>query len=1032
MGKGNSKWVEIPTIADLSGINDLIEKIPFSKLTENIEALVDVLQIIQSLLDIVDVIISGVDDLNKLAFETVVKSLEILKDEIVELLRNALNFGLYVLPQFEAFDFQKVIRNEILGGNIDPKALDPTGFKDTLARVPNKDNPSKTHFEVQRRQGGLRTSNYDQFIRDVVNSFNDPNDILRPVFDTSQKLSSVAIVAASEDLATFILAYLLISFFITDDKTLIETSDRIVKTLRVAIGEQEFLGRQFDDAKKARVLQLVDAIVAGKEKAKGNAKEFVKELLGLLSIDANETLDGDASFVSVRVTGESRNYQVFGEGDIEQTEFVQSITLNPDETVNNENLAKIQIQTSGAGKLSASWEFGNGKILKESYGVVSGSVDIYAPLVSVGEASMEPGNNDVTSGAVNSIVNRIKPLTSSPATSLLWTPTAALNQQLTFSDGVDVAELKQPTTVTFTLEDAKGVEKSIKLAIPRWERLTGESLISIQDGYSHNITFKVEPSGLANKRKVLQYVGTVEKIFPISTRRQETDFTRYGPDFREVDITVSATPQIQINDSFTGELIVNGKRYTPDDITIGSRTAEMLFKGVDLSNSEDGVTLVSFVSELRTPVFISTNSNENGVYTLRSSPQTFVWKTVGGKLGAVKITSGDTLNVTGNFGDKNDSSPFVNRWNATFSRDSGSKTTEAIKIDAKYRLTGRRANGAFVYAIVHGPGADGKSKKSLEIITDPTRAETVIDPSEDRGFIAKLQNESELISGNFFSQTINLPIEIDKKEVYAITVYQTNDKDLFEAIRTIRVQTQGDLKSNPELAKALDNMHKSDPAVIKVRVDSRNIFLQAPLPNWITFSTESFFPVVEPIDAALTDIVEAIRSSIPAGPYDQIKDWLDLLSDKIQDLIDLAKQLKDIVDNLQRFLNIGGDGLWALGISGANGVEGMKERLQKQEVPKELKDARFVTGVVLLVPDDFLGVPAGSLLMETVFAKLPSVGFDNAKPEQNRLSFEDKFKELGLEASNRALKDINSIKGSLAKLNADDLKALGKSMEDIE
>jgi hypothetical protein len=447
--------------------------------------------------------------------------------------------------------------------------------------------------------------------------------------------------------------------------------------------------------------------------------------------------------------------------------------------------------------------------------------------------------------------------------------------------------------------------------------------------------------------------------------------------------------------------------------------------------------MLSFTSEIRTPVFVKTGSNDNGTYTLRSSPEIYTFKTTGGKLNAVRITSPKTINIASNpLGVEN--SPFVNRWNSTFKREDGSqvgsKRKEQQKQLAKYRLTGRRTNNAFVYALIV---EEGEQKGKLEIIADPAidpdnpNADTVIrDPKE----IGMFNNPSEIISGNHFSKLLNLPIRSEEKTTYTITVYQTVDQNIYDAIRKLKADTQGDLKGNQAATIAIEafNQLTSAPAVHKLVIDTRNVFNRAPLPNWITFSTEAFFPIVEPIDQALSEMVDAIRASIPSGPYDQISDWLDLLSDKIQDLIDLANRIAEIIDNLDRFLSIGGDGLWALGISGANGVQGMVERFQTQEVPTELRDAKFVTGIVMLVPNELLGIPTGSVLMDTVFSALPSEGTDNAKEEQNRQSFEDKLKELGKETTEKVLTDIEQVKGAINKLDNESLISLGKSMEDIE
>jgi hypothetical protein len=608
MGKGKSEWVEIPTIGDLTGIEDLLSSLPFDQITGSINALVTVLQSIQALLDIADTIIAGVEDINKAVFEAAVKALEILKDEIVDILRSALNFGLYVLPQVEAFDFQKAARNEILGGGITPKSFAPSGYQDETVEVPNKDNPRRTHFEVIRRQGGLRDSDYGQFIQDVVGSFNDPNDVVRPIFDSTEKLSAVTLIAASDDLARFIVAYLLIVFFTSDDKEVMNAADRMVRILRIAVGEQEFLGRQFDDGKKTRIQQLIDALEVGLEKGKENSKEFIKELFGLFDEDAPQTLDSDVKFNGdITVTGEARDYQVFDD-DVFKIEIA-------DETLNQENLAKVEIKTSGNATLDVVWDFGDGSPITENLGSGQNTWDIWMPLQPVGSATYESQSDDSLVGTPSGISNKVKPLLDGKIKSMAF---ASGDSSILFQNvNSKTASLSVPTTATFTLTSEDGTITDTRyIAVPKFNRLTLEETANINDGYRQNVTFKVEPSGTANKRRVAEYLGvSVDQVKPITTRRRETDFTRFGPDFREVDITLTVTPQINLNDSFSGILTANGKRYTPDDIVIRTRSADLKFKGVNLSEGQNGVTMLSFTSEIRTPVFVKTGSNDNGTYT---------------------------------------------------------------------------------------------------------------------------------------------------------------------------------------------------------------------------------------------------------------------------------------------------------------------------------------------------------------------------------------------------------------------------------
>ena len=454
MGKGSSQWVEVPNLGDVTGLQELIDRIPFDNISNSINSLVEILQIIQALLDVLSVIVEGATDIRKAAFEAAVKALEIAKDEIVELLRRFLAFGLYVLPQVEAFDFQKVIRNEILAENVAPQ------FSDRFNRVPNQDNPNQTHFELDRLQGRTRPTDYSQFIADVVGSFDDPNDPLRPVFDTSEKISGLAVVAASNDLATFLVAYLLIVFFISDDQEVMGKADRLVRILRIAIGEQEYLGRQFDDNKKNRIKLLIDAIDEGLKNGRDDSKAFMRSILGLFRTDFPDGQSGEVIIESLSVTGESRDYQVYIDSNEPKLSGQIRQNISTVDVLNNENLARIDLRTTGNAKLTAEWFFGDSDPLVEVIGENRRNWEISIPLRPVGGATID--NRLGTSGNTFESIGFDN-----------FNLFSDFNYIVDQSSPVEFISLQQPTKVRLTLSNEDS-SKYVTVAIPKFNRLSSE------------------------------------------------------------------------------------------------------------------------------------------------------------------------------------------------------------------------------------------------------------------------------------------------------------------------------------------------------------------------------------------------------------------------------------------------------------------------------------------------------------------------------------------------------------------------------
>ena len=171
------------------------------------------------------------------------------------------------------------------------------------------------------------------------------------------------------------------------------------------------------------------------------------------------------------------------------------------------------------------------------------------------------------------------------------------------------------------------------------------------------------------------------------------------------------------------------------------------------------------------------------------------------------------------------------------------------------------------------------------------------------------------------------------------------------------------------------------------------------------------------MEEGINNLINAIKSSIPEGPYDAFQDWLDSVDKKIKGLIDIIELIRAAINKINTILQIGGTGMWVLGIGNANGIDGLKERFVKVSKPIELTNAKYVTGLVLVTPNLQIGPVSGPGILE-LFDKIPSEGTDSVKVPSTSFKniFNDTKKAIKKEKEDTEnlvktkIKDIDSAK----------------------
>jgi hypothetical protein len=1067
MATGKSSW-QHGTLADITAIKDVLDSLDglLQPISSGIETLTGILEAIISIVEIVSTIVSAVEDIQKTAMDLAIAQLEAAKNAIIKLLRNLFDFGLYVLPMLDSFDLPMAIRNELLNPGFTSNAESIRENQDQVIRVPNPENPSDSYLKIVRKTGRVARMDYPKFIEDIINSFDDTNDILKPSFTPGTKTHGVIIAAAAERIGIFVIAYILIDLLLYGKNASYGKMEALEKIINISIGESESLGRsQNDDAKR----DLLNIAVAIKETLEKNTVDSLSDIifrfLNLLGIHPEEdaTLISDGfKILSTKIKGPSQSGLLatptnnsgysYVLDDLSAVPFLTPTTITAGDIANYNNVAEINITTSGAGALVATYS-SNGISYNQLIGEGKNEWTVGVPLTSVGDAitingisydakssaTLPYGNEFGLLFAINPIDNLYHPYVFTNISEEYRSATSVTFKYLTLKDSVDDYFNSTP-------------EYTWTYSIPKFSRYVMNSAkrqITFGDSFLQDISVKLSPSTSEQYQMISNYSGysrsDVENQFPVDVS-MSTDLTRFGPGLSDANIELVVTPAVSILGNFDGRLYVNGAFYEYKEKIVGLRTAKFTYENIPLGSASSGTMF--FVSNQEQQTYDTLNGvYEN--YMAYSVPRFVTYLKSGGLLSAPIIKSGAKINASTNAfsmdkGTEGTGLPAtagynqfenrINKFNDIYSvPDIGSKPAENISINAVYRLSGKKSIDCYVYAVVtdvdnpnnvsiEGIGNSNVIGGSLVIPTLPVVSHIVGDIN---------------LGGNTFSKDIILKWNGKEQTKYSIRVYQTRDKiQYFKAINAA-----GAVTNNKEAAllAELGGNHDSMPGTKIVTVTNLPNALNSNPPDWMNFSLGAFFPIVDQIDEQLSELIDILKDSVPAGPYDGIRDWLKLIERKIKAWINILKKIKDIIDNINSLLQIGGTGFYFLGIANANGVDGFKERLQKVPINETLAKCKYVSGIVLFVPDSLedpitgLSVKIGNTLMNDVFSKLPSSGEDTVIVPENKTLLQTWLDQSA--AANSVFdsknKEIAESRQRIDKISGSNAAARAKKAEDI-
>lgn len=993
----DSRWVTA-NLGDISAIGDLLSDIENTLEDANggVQTLIDITKAIIAIVDVASELVALVEDITKAPLIAALNVLKVLKDELIEFLNKIFGFGLYVLPHIETFDITTAIRNELLSPGVESVSAKP---QEGYVRVPNPNNPKEWHYQRAIRSSRNPSFGYDTFMQEVVQSFDDERDLLRPQFDNNVDVSGITMAIASDRLALFVVLYLLCKMWYKGQDGTTADMSNLAKSIRIVLGQSETLARTENASTREEliaVLEQMDATIGARELG----EDFYTVAKRFLDIfprkeDKNKDASGDPKFLSITIDGQvvqdlalasnnTANFSVSGAQFVISTLATTEHTFSEGWTLSNNKVATVS--TNGNGALYVVYEY-HGQKYTAYVGSGESSYDVTIPLIGSAASYFQGDLAYDFNGA---------PLflkADSNGSGIDWvystgeaiTPTKVIFYLCKVDNQIEPQNIDPITTTS----------QSATVYIPKIDR-TEEFGRSLGDGFRHTLSMEIEPTTSAQKNKVAKYMGVstteADSLFPM-TLYPNIDLTKLGPNLDTVDITVVARPQTVLNTSYKPKLIVNGTEYKPSEIQFTPTTVRTVYTNIDVNDAANLV--LQYIAQQNSTFDVNGTETQ---YTIYSDVETYDVKLEGGLLAAPTIESGDRIN-TSNAAmtiDKLDDSKslresisnkkgvqltggpgfdrlsgFGNQYNKLYGQQlgptQGSKVEENETFNAFYTLSGRKGSTSYVYVVIK------KDNRSwMQWIGGFNTVDFV--------------DNFDINTSTKYSGTLILPWE-GKDTTYTLSVYQTTHKELSNDIGAL----DGDKQEEQFLAT---KTHASKATTKQVTVTSNGSQLDVSPPNWVNMSLGAFFPIVPPIDARLNELLEILEDSIPTAPYDGIQDWLELIKAKIQKIVAIFEAIQAILANINSILQIGGDGFYFLGIANASGNEGFKQRLQKVPIRSELQNAKYVTGVQLVVPGD-----AGKALVR-LFDKLPSNGQDNVEQTSNK-----DYQERSIEAVEGKLDD---------------------------
>lgn len=923
MGKGQSKWVA-ENLSNLTFMSDILEEIQNAADTADgyIGTLTDFIRLISKLVEAAQAVVTTVGDAQAAVINAAIALLERFRDELIEELERVMAYGVYVLPQYEGIDFERYIREELLSPGFVSK-----DEQDRIVRTPRPEGDG-TYFRRVRRRSNVRP-NYENLIRDIIQSFDDALDEFRPQFDANTKVSGLVIAVAARRVAVFVVVYLMLDLLSKGRMSSLSKMRNLEQQMRIILGRSASLQPLANPESYSAANSAADALKEIYETPDITTGQIYKKLARLA-----RNLGGNG--VNDEVDTEF-NFERESEGPTELEVDDGEVVFTKANGRNVANFADISVITGGSGVLTANIQTAD-KDFSFQVGRNQSKFNLFLPVYKCGEwlsdDDFDYGTN--TTGTLEHDQPTTITLTWTEATTETTNPeTGARSETIVYK----IPAFKQPGTI---------------------------------DGYRNNPTWGINPTSRVAKREIARYLGTdnVESFFPVTWMTDAYDATKFGPEVRNVEVIVSCALGSRTNSTIRGTLLVNGQRYKQRSVSIGSGRATFKFGEVDLGEAERAnLTLLTEVIE-------TTLSGDGLVY---SEPSTTTIRLAGGKLAKPTITSSDkvtrfsTLDFSGGisglaisakeaaFGAPRDS---LNRHartvQSTYGKGaSGTKETPEEVERIPFTMSGRKAKGAFVYVIISLPNG----RRDIFLAEGPL-------------WVSQGRLDNANVEGiTYWKAPVSIPFQALDARIQ-VRAYQTTYAGVQDIIAEVRNLDVAD-KEEAFLQRMPGGHHSaydSQTLTISNRVGSGD----APPPNWMTMNFNDIFPLVGPLKQILDEFIELIRSVVPTGPYDAIADYLDVVLRQLEEIISIIENIRDIIRNLNDILQIGDTGFYFLGISEANGVEGFKQRLQKVQPIDELRTANYVTGVVLLVPDQ-----PGTFMMDTIFPTLPSEGQDNVRrPDQ--------------------------------------------------
>ena len=1001
-------WKEEGNLADLLG--DWFDKIieTLENISNLLNTIIDIFRLVISVLKVVRAILALFGNLYNAVISLIIVALQEIKDELIQLLNDIFNIGVYVLPLFLNFNWQGMVRDSLLNpflrlavteAPLQGLAADPA-TNQIMVPVPGPSNPSKSVLvRIKDPRAPAYPYDYTGFIQQTVDSLKNPGDTRKPIFSSGQAVECLAVAAAHDDpFALFRIIIVLMSLFMPKKEI-----SRLCRNLAKLIGDKYLANSIVNGSDGTTVESMLNFL---KDAAEGDLEKIIRNFAQ--DENANKGLSDDSvSFEAYEFIDNNDSTEI--SGSVIDGQPVGSIVpifvrVNLDFNFNtfSGNAVTVKIGSGGTtidDTITVQRVFDGTK----RYGSGNGISFVGGSEVNASFGLEVHNNND-------KFIDELSRLDLTQRAGYYIDPNTG---SIVAPNGVSVGSANVFIVRWVKADGSSTIEKRFFIIrttkIGRFQK--NGVLQSGQDNYQIGGNVKLDLTSFdlekfASKyqelykrikenphidKKVISTVGQlgggpkqvtdmVSRFFPININlgsSRDIKFMTGGDALRTFNMELNATASVSYEDDVEMRVFINGQESPTAAIDEGWVRKRSPFTGISVQNSSD---------KQRTDAY-------DRLYKGNKKKINFGLVKLENEFTIIEVVSKTKVAFTGRIDDQFDSDLLVK---------DGQRKVSRVKSDAPLTVYSQ-AN----VAIIESENMDLKSGPIITSskIAFPTKdIQTQIEPSQ-----IGVPLSAGLFDTRSFSilsgakGILNDPLNSNNNTLYCrynLTGFKVADSGIIISIvdsngKPVGVSTVGHgrvaIKPNSDRAfestimlpvgsynikvKHLESgfsptvgdevdfdLFSGEATTHNLTIRSNLRFGQPTTQGWVSIRMRDFLDPVSPLDKFLQDLIDKIpRPLVDTAWLDAILRALENFLTTIQRIIEDVKKFIDLIRDLLNLAKAGN--VHTLSFNNARGTEELIDALQKSQPTENLTKAKYVTGFLLVMPH----VGTNAVLTEIIF-----------------------------------------------------------------